>query len=873
MATNQLLASDGGPWTTVGANWTAITGLSKCQVVSGNTEPNTLNVEAGQIYTGTSFTNDHISAATINLNSNATTNFQLCVRMQSGAYSGYKVAIGNNSATIYRVDAGVATALKAAATGLTLVNGDIWEFEAAGSVLTIYQNGKRIDYSADDTYTGGSPGFIQFSSTNLAQTLGNSWRGYSIVQQDGIWRKQGVIIPLAAADIASSGFGRWNASNILYETGAQLISPNADGKVWKMWFMSGGNSAGNQGQSRYAEANLPGGPWTIRGSPVISNFGIQSSIKVSSTYYAWGQGGTAQGSGAISAYTSSDGIAWSLQNNNFLALGAGAAWDAGNIYIQCNPVIISGAWNFLYGGAPNPNSPVDFASGIATSPDGTTTATKLAGNPLISNAVSGPLNLVGTTYVTWPAAGPGPNNTRFAGNAFNPAETVRYTSADLRTFSGPVRSLHVSQLYESVNDPHGNATSCIIFDGGDGLTYNYYIGAPSDSVAPQYYQISLATTPIPLAQIITGNEDSVVQVATDAFPGANGDLSASWATPTGGTKLGVTSHRARATSTGAYDVMYRTDSYSTDHYSEITVPTLANTGSFALPAVRVQSGSNSGYVAQVQGGLGALSTAGSGILKLVNGSATLMQGSSLPAIRSAANDVYRLAVTTVNGLPCLSLYQNDALIEQCVDYANLYPTGQPGMGINTSTLANTEISLWAGGNSVFYVAGNAGIAGATVSYTGTASGSVTADANGYYVITGLLAGSYTITPTKAGYSFSPVNSAQTVSTANISGVNFTATHLTVATPSISPNGGRVLFPVTVTLTDTDSAVSGFAMYYTTDGSTPTTGSNLYSAPFALPTAGVVKVYAVATGYIDSAVASATFVSKSGDFEYRFNFRY
>src|SRR5208283_835680 len=72
------------------------------------------------------------------------------------------------------------------------------------------------------------------------------------------------------------------------------------------------------------------------------------------------------------------------------------------------------------------------------------------------------------------------------------------------------------------------------------------------------------------------------------------------------------------------------------------------------------------------------------------------------------------------------------------------------------------------------IVGNAGIAGATISYTGASSGSATADGSGNYTI-GLLAnGSYTITPSKTGYTFSPTSASETVSGADITGVNFTA---------------------------------------------------------------------------------------------------
>lgn len=76
---------------------------------------------------------------------------------------------------------------------------------------------------------------------------------------------------------------------------------------------------------------------------------------------------------------------------------------------------------------------------------------------------------------------------------------------------------------------------------------------------------------------------------------------------------------------------------------------------------------------------------------------------------------------------------------------------------------------------VFSISGNAGVAGATVSYSGTASGSVTADGSGNFTISGLANGTYTITPSKTGYTFAPPNRSETVSGSNITGVNFTAT--------------------------------------------------------------------------------------------------
>ena len=52
----------------------------------------------------------------------------------------------------------------------------------------------------------------------------------------------------------------------------------------------------------------------------------------------------------------------------------------------------------------------------------------------------------------------------------------------------------------------------------------------------------------------------------------------------------------------------------------------------------------------------------------------------------------------------------------------------------------------------------------------------------------------------------------------------------VATPVINPNGGGFVNSVTVTLTDT---TPGASLFYTLDGSVPTTNSALYVASFVL----------------------------------------
>src|ERR1019366_4331945 len=93
--------------------------------------------------------------------------------------------------------------------------------------------------------------------------------------------------------------------------------------------------------------------------------------------------------------------------------------------------------------------------------------------------------------------------------------------------------------------------------------------------------------------------------------------------------------------------------------------------------------------------------------------------------------------------------------------------------INLATVPYTMAQLVASEMEVGIIQGNAGVAGATISYTGTASGSVTADGSGNYTLN-LANGTYTITPTRAGASFRPVSMSETVSSVSITGINFVA---------------------------------------------------------------------------------------------------
>ena len=82
----------------------------------------------------------------------------------------------------------------------------------------------------------------------------------------------------------------------------------------------------------------------------------------------------------------------------------------------------------------------------------------------------------------------------------------------------------------------------------------------------------------------------------------------------------------------------------------------------------------------------------------------------------------------------------------------------------------------------------------------------------------------------------------------------------VATPVISPAGGEVEEGTKVTIT---CATEGATVYYTTDGTTPTTSSAVYNGAITVNSAMTIKAMATKSGnYINSSVATATFTIKA-----------
>src|SRR6185503_202530 len=91
-----------------------------------------------------------------------------------------------------------------------------------------------------------------------------------------------------------------------------------------------------------------------------------------------------------------------------------------------------------------------------------------------------------------------------------------------------------------------------------------------------------------------------------------------------------------------------------------------------------------------------------------------------------------------------------------------------------------------------------------------------------------------------------------------SGVASATYVIKVATPTFTPASGTYLAAVSVTIAD---STPGASIYYTTDGSTPTTASTLYTGAILVTQTRTIRAIGAASGRATSDVASSTYTIK------------
>lgn len=586
----------------------------------------------------------------------------------------------------------------------------------------------------------------------------------------GIWQPQGVVIAPVSADTPGQ-------PNVLYEANPQILSPNPDGKIFKMWF-------GTANGVCYAES-ADGLVWTRYGSnPLIPQaFNPNPKLfKHGSTYYLY----AITGVGTMAAYTSSDGLAFTLRNATAITITQ--AWETGFIG-QLGVVTVdgNGKWWGYYTAQQLANA--GFAMGLVTSTDGLTW-TKDASNPAITT--NQPSNFhfeqIGSIFYGWsqilvPGLTTGP-----AGDSI-PSDISRFVAS---APGGPwteevaTSTFFRTRLEEGVGLPRGQvADPCIVSVSGD--LYLYYTVA-IDGTNSASWQISCAKAPsTTFAQLVQGSEgvlnvptpwgsatpSQLEILATDNFNRANQNpLAGNWTTQSTAGNLQIVSNAIEAATAGASsEAYYNALAFGNDQWSQTKVASL-NTGVTSNAGLILRantSGVRTEYTALYQ-----CVTNQFFIQKRVAGVTTTLKNSAGLNPTPAANDVLTGCIVGT----AISFYVNGNLIWTLTDSS--IASGAPGMLLFAGTsVANAVLDDWAAGDFItaptflFSISGNVGVSGVTVSYSGDASGSVSSDGSGNYSIPSLPNGNYVITPSKTGLVFSPTSKSETVLGANLTGIDFT----------------------------------------------------------------------------------------------------
>ena len=512
-----------------------------------------------------------------------------------------------------------------------------------------------------------------------------------------VWQPQGIVVAPLSADTPGQ-------PNVIYESGAKILSPNADGKIFKMLF-------GSTNGPCYAESadGLTG--WTRYASnPVITMShsagwtGYPKLFKNGSTYYAYIVNGNFL---SMSSWTSPDMVTWTQQVAN--AVTPTQAWSNSGFFGQLSVAgqDSNGLWWGYYTGY---NGTI-YQIGRASSTD-LLNWTAYAGNPVISSGT--PSNIcfqqVASRYYGWSqivqAGIP-----HFAVNGL-PSDISRFYSDSITgPWTGP---LTASTIYRTtaamgIGSNTGQVADPAIIEV-NGTTYMYATVTPTGNGAPTNYQIEAYTAPMTIAQLIQTQEGvlnvpfpsnaglalNLTTLATADFSGANANpIGGSWTTMNAGAGFGASqlvsnTVEPTAINTNCYSY-WNGISWANDQWASATL-SVATSASVGVALRESTSGAQTAYLFYFAGPAGGLGSTGSfQIGKHVAGTFT-----SLATFAGTANIGDVITGSAVG--TTLSLYQNGNLLISLTDAS--IASGAAGLVENATVTANAKISAWTGGSVV-----------------------------------------------------------------------------------------------------------------------------------------------------------------------------
>jgi len=185
-----------------------------------------------------------------------------------------------------------------------------------------------------------------------------------------------------------------------------------------------------------------------------------------------------------------------------------------------------------------------------------------------------------------------------------------------------------------------------------------------------------------------------------------------------------------------------------------------------------------------------------------------------------------------------------------------FSPGAQGATVNGANVSGVNFTATPQVGQTYSISGTispiAGGSGATVLLSGAAGATTVANSSGNYSFASLASGTYFVTPANTGYTFSPVNQSVSISAANVSGVNFTAT-------------AQVAHTVALTWNPSTSTVSGYNVYRSTVSGTGFARINsLLVAPLSYTDSNVLNgtTYYYVTTAVDAAGVESNFSNQA-----------
>jgi subtilase family serine protease len=278
--------------------------------------------------------------------------------------------------------------------------------------------------------------------------------------------------------------------------------------------------------------------------------------------------------------------------------------------------------------------------------------------------------------------------------------------------------------------------------------------------------------------------------------------------------------------------------------------------SMAIPTVTV---SPSAATISIQDNLTVtVSVAGSGSLGTPTGTVTLSSSGYTSGLKTLAGGSFTFAIPAGN----LSAgnYTLTAAYSGNTTYIPASGTAQVTVTRLTPTVIATPATFSLNVNSPLNV--TATVTGSGTTPTGTVQltgGGYTSPAttlnNGSAVI-GIPARSLAVGADTLTVSYAPDSTSSAIyNAASGSSSPVTVTIIGAATPAFNVAAGTYTAAQTVTISD---ATAGATIYYTTNGTAPTTNSPVYSGPITVSSTETLEAMATATGYTASSVASAVY---------------